>query len=237
MLNMKNFSLAAIAGLALVSLTGAANADTTGGTSPTIGPFNTNFGFGTGGNPVTNLTLPYFDTNLGTLTGISFTVGGTVTTMFSGQDRSGNPNNVSLTSSGTITLYSPPAPPSAATLIVFTTPANSIPPFPVAANATFGPQTVVANGSNTVPSYGGSFLPFEQAGGGFFTLPVTASGLSSASDDNGNITTTIRTTASAFGSVLYTYTPKTNAVPEPGSIALLIAGGVSGAAFLIRRRK
>ena len=237
MLNAKNYLRAALAGLALVSFADAANADTTGGTSPTVGPFNTNFGFGTGANPVTNLTLPYFDTNLGTLTGISFTVGGSVNTMFSGQDKSGSPNNVFLTSSGTITLYSPPPPPGASTVIVFTTPTNMIGPIAVAGNANFGPIMVNASGSNTVPSYSGSFLPFEQAGGGSFTLPVTASGTSNASDDNGNITTTVQTTASAYASVVYTYTPNTSSVPEPGSVALLIAGGVSGAALFVRRRK
>ena len=236
MLNAKNFSLAAIAGLALVSLTGAANANTTGGTSPTVGPFNTDFGLGSGAHPVTNLTLPTFDTTLGTLTGISFTVGGTVTTMFSGQDQSGNANNVTLVSGGTISLYMPPVA-SPANLLVATTPNNSLPPVAIAANAMFGPLTVVAASSSSIPSYGGSFLPFETVGAGTISLPVSANGQSSASDDNGNITTTIRTTASAFGSVVYTYTPRTNAVPEPGSIALLIAGGVSGAAFLIRRRK
>ena len=228
--------LTSLAALAVVSFAGAANADTIGGTSPTIGPFSTNFGFGTGANPTTNITLPLFDTTLGTLTGISFTVGGSVSTTFSGMDQSGNPNNVTLTSGGTISLYAPPTP-SASNLIVFTTPANSLGPVAVAANASFGPSTVVAAGSNSVPSYGGSFLPFEAMGGGFITLPVTASGASSASDDNGNITTTIRTTASAFGSVLYTYTPKTSSVPEPGSVALLIAGGVSGVGLFARRRK
>ena len=238
MLNAKYFSLAAIAGLALVSFAGVANAATSGPfTSATIGPFPTNFGSGTGANPVTNIVLPLFDTNLGTLTGISFTVGGTVSTMFSGQDKSGNPNNVTLTSAGKISLYAPPAPPTASNLVVFTTPANSIPPFPVAANANFGPSTVNAVGSNSVPSYAGSFAPFQAAGGGTITLPVTASGTSSASDDNGNITSTIRTTATAYGSILYTYTPKTNAVPEPGSVAMLVAGGVSGAAFLLRRKR
>ena len=132
------FSLTALAGLAVLSLTGAANADTTGGVSPTIGPFNTNFGLGGGANPITNLTLPTFDTTLGTLTGISFTVGGTVTTTFSGQDLSGNSNSITLTSSANISLYAPPVV-SPATLIVFTIPSNST-SLSVAPNATFWPD-------------------------------------------------------------------------------------------------
>ena len=234
---MKNLSLTALAGLAILSLAGVANADTYGPfTSATVGPFNTDFGLGGGAHPVANLTLPTFDTTLGTLTGISFTVGGGVTTTFTVSDASGNSNPVTLTSSANISLYAPPPPPGPATLIVFTIPANSIntilTPF-----GSFGPQAVVANGSNTVASYGGSFLPFLTVGPGSIVLPVSANGQSSASDQNGNLNASVRTTATAFGSVTYTYTPVTTGVPEPGSVAMLIAGGVSGAGFFLRRRR
>ena len=138
-----------------------------------------------------------------------------------------------MTSSANISLYAPPAP-SPATLIVFTVPSNAI-NTTLAPGGTYGPQSVVASGSNTVASYGGSFLPFETVGAGSVVLPVTASGQSTASDQNGNISSIVRTTASAYGSVTYTYTP--SSVPEPGSVAMLIAGGVTGAGVLVRRRK
>ena len=222
------FFLAALTGLSLVSALRAAKADIYGPlTSPTIGPFNTNFGSGTGANPVTNVTLPKFDTTLGTLTGISLAIGSTITTRFSGHDRSGNPNNVTLTSQGTISLYAPIGSPSSASLIVYTIPSNTPPSFPVAANANFGPTTVVASGSSSVVSYNGSFLPFKAAGGDFLTLPVTANGQSNASDDNGNITSIVSTKASVYVSVTYTYTPATPPLPVTGRIALEGVGDLS----------
>ena len=235
MMSVKNLTV--LAGLAALSFAGAANANTTGGAAPTIGPFSTDFGLGTGANPVTNLVFPLFNSNLGTLTSISFTVGGTVTTTFSGSNPNAlNPDNVTLTSQTNISLYAPPVV-SPSNLIIFTTPSNVFGPITVPGGANFGPQTVVAPGNSTNPSYSGSFLPFEAAGGGFVSLPVTANGQSNASDTNGNINTSIRTTASAFGSVVYTYTPTQTGVPEPGSVAMLIAGGMTGAGFFIRRRR
>ena len=236
MMSAKNLTL--LAGLAAISFAGVANANTESFTSPTVGPYNTDFGGGgTQSRPVASIVLPTFDTTLGTLNSISFTVGGSVTTVFAGQDLSGNPNNVTLTSSANISLYAPPGPASASSLITFVIPSNALPAFPVAANAPFGPQTVIANGTSSAANYTGSFLPFETVGLGSIVLPVSGNGSSSASDSNGNILTSIRTTASAFGAVTYNFTPTTTGVPEPGSVAMLIAGGMTGAGFFIRRRR
>ena len=235
MMSAKNLTL--LAGLAAISFAGVANADSLSYTSPTVGPYNTDFGGG--GNqsrPVATISLPTFDTTLGTLNSISFTVGGSVTTIFAGQDLSGNPNSVTLNSSANISLFAPPIA-SPANLITFVVPSNALPPIPVAPNSSFGPQTVVANGTSATANYGGSFLPFETSGAGSIVLPVSANGASTAADTNGNILTSIRTTATAFGTVTYNYTPSTTGVPEPGSVAMLFAGGMTGAGFFIRRRR
>ena len=231
-------SLTLLAGLAAISFAGVANADTETFTSATVGPYNTDFGTGAANQsrPVVNLSLPTFDTSLGTLNSISFTVGGSVTTIFAGQDLSGNANSVTLTSSANIALYAPPVA-TAANLIAFVIPSNALPPIPIAPNSSFGPQTVVASGTSGTASYGGSFLPFETLGSGSIVLPVSANGQSAAADTNGNILASIRTTATAFGTVTYNYTVPTTGVPEPGSVAMLVAGGMTGAGFFVRRRR
>ena len=237
MMSAKNLTI--LAALTAMSFAGAANADTSGPfTSATVGPYNTDFGTGvlTSAHPFTNLTLPTFDTTLGTLTGISFSVGGSVTTSFSGTDLSGNANTITLTSQATLSLFAPPSP-TPANLIASSTPSASQAPFTIGPGANFGPIVVVAPVSSTVSNYTGSFLPFETLGSGTVSMPVSANGQSTASDSNGNIATVIRTNAQAFGSVTYFYTPVTTGVPEPGSVAMLVAGGMTGAGFFIRRRR
>ena len=212
MLYTKNLSRLAIVGLAIVSLTGIAHADTIIANSAVIGPFSADFGSGTGANPTTTLSAPKFDTTLGVLTDIYIVLGGSVSTTFSGTNSS-EPNSITLTSSAIFSLFAPSGTASAPVVVYSTQ--GSLGPIAVASNATFGPIKVGTSGADG-NGYTGAFAPFEAAGGGFVSLPVTAHDTSSASGVT-NLTASASTTASVYATVIYTYTP---GVPVTGKIAL-----------------
>lgn len=216
----------AIATAAALTITSAAQAAVISfGISPTIGiPLsNTNFPSGTG------VSLPKFDTTLGTLTSITFSLTGTSVATVSYENVDATPRTVTVRSQATLTLSRP----GGGTLVV------TIPQTSTVFNATAydgvnnfagtsGGQVVGLTATLTTTSAALTSVAdrtlFSQAGGGTIILPVSATGNSNAVA-GGNIVTQRSTQASAGVVVNYTYTEAPPVgVPEPLTIALLGAG-------------
>jgi hypothetical protein len=78
---------------------------------------------------------------------------------------------------------------------------------------------------------------FTTIGAGQIALPVTTLTQTFAGNSGGNTGTGQVTSAHATGTITYNYTiPPTVSVPEPGDMALVTAGVISGV-FIIRRRR
>ena len=225
---MKALSLIALAGLA-VSLSSVANAATDGPYTGSVPDTLTTWGV-----PLGSVTqsIKKFDPALGTLTSVSFTLNGDAT------------STVTTTAVTTTTYYY-----SAGATIRLTRPDGSllvqtIPTLtkgdafnPLTQNAgTSSSSTGSATATNSASFSSASDLALF-TGLGNIALPTQAAGFVTVSLIGGNATAGQSTIAGANVSVLYTYTPGTTAVPEPGSVAMLIAGGITGAGILIRRRK
>jgi hypothetical protein len=200
--------------------------------SPAIGPFPTSWGFGTGANGAEALMLPQFDPALGTLLSISLTLSADATTTFTVTDLSGSPNEVTGTSSAKVTAYMPGTLPTFSTTgLVLVNPSNTInEDLNANQQITFSAS---ASGTQTVTLPAADFAPFM--GPGAVALPISGKGSSSATDQNGNITSTIMTIADAYGSITYDYNPA--AVPEPGCVALIGGSLVASAATLRRKAR
>jgi hypothetical protein len=76
---------------------------------------------------------------------------------------------------------------------------------------------------------------FTTNGAGSIYLPVTTNTITFTANTGGNTASGQVTTANATGTVTYNYISNGN-VPEPGALALISAGAVSGF-FIIRRRR
>jgi hypothetical protein len=232
----KIFATAAVASVCLLpSLAHGATISFSDGAagSPAIGPFLTNWGLGNGEvHPSEALSLPQFNPALGTLLSIDLSLSADANTTFTVTDLSGNPNEVTGTSSAKVTAYAPGTLPTYSTAgLVLVNPVNSIDE-PLGPNATI---TFSASASATqdalVPL--ANFGAFE--GAGTVYVPISGKGASSAIDQNGNITVTTQTAADAYGTITYEYNPA--ATPEPGSVALFLGSLVASTATLRRRAR
>ncbi len=185
-------------------------------------------------NYISSVSLTKFDTALGTLTSIKFTLDGTVLSNIKVESQDAAPAVITGTSSATLTLKRP----DLSTLVV-TLPVNSatfnatafdgVVDFGGTSGNDFGTVSAMNNNAFTTSSAFDKAL-FSQAGFGSIVLPVSAVGLSAASGA-GNLISQIATQAGAIATVEYTYS---TVVPEPSTYVLL---GSALASLAFFRRK
>jgi len=176
-----------------------------------------------------NVVVPKFDTALGTLQSINFTLGGNIQGQARVESLDTSPTNVNLNFSATLTLTRPDL-----SVIVVTVPLANFNDSLTAFDGTvdFGGSSGVTHPGINVSASNNAISPpppsdlvlFSGPPGmpGTISLPITAVGSSTATG-SGNIITQFQTAASADVQVCYTYltnTPPTFGAPTPacGSI-------------------
>lgn len=179
-----------------------------------------------------SLTFDKFDTTLGTLNSITFTLDGYVLGTGKAENMDATDADITLDLEAMLKLKRP-----SGTLIVESLPLfesiDHVAAFDGVADF-LGADTIIHSGVSASDSEAVTLISssdkalFSIAGSGTIALPVTASGISSASGP-GNVSEQFGTQASANVSVVYDYTP----LPEPMTLSLLALGSLA----LIRRRK
>ncbi len=215
---MKNFAI--LAGLAAISFAGAANADTLMYTASA--PSATTEISGT-------LTLPQFNVPGAILDSVSLMATSNATNSGTLTNTAAQPQSFTQSFTTQVTLTGPASiklKPAPGTSQDFTDLAVSVP-------TAYGPLTGTDTKSAT-PALA-DFGLYTGAGSISFSY-VSLSGTTTLGG-GGNIVSNISTVADVSAKVVYTYHLQPTDVPEPGSVAMMIAGGITGAGFFVRRRR
>ena len=197
------------------ALAGSANATFISGGSFSYGPATTEIshtGF-----------LQKFNSTLGTLTGLSLTLDGQMTTSISLTNNASGPQRVSATSSGELDFTS--------TISVLDALINLL-GGAINLSVATGPQ-ILASGATVVvgplsdsdifllnSSNAGLLAGLSQAGGGTFDISCNSITGLGVNGGGGNINSSQSTTAGCGAQLTYEYTARTQ-VPEPSALALV----------------
>ncbi len=222
-------TLVALGGLVALGLTSVANAQQVV-VSDAFGPATTNW--------THTLSVPAFNTGLGTLTSVEVDFAGDVFQSYKFESLDAAPATVTATLADAVQLNMAAGLSGSALALTNNSSTNySVTAFDgtIDFGGTSGvtvPQyTLSGTGMNTYTA-AGDLAIFTTPGNVLF--PAFANG-TVIFTGSGNLLTQVNTSADISLTVKYNY--RGNAVPEPGSVALLIGGAMSGVAVLRRRRK
>jgi hypothetical protein len=180
------------------------------------------------------VNVPQFQASLGTLQSVMITLNGTVSnvSIFLSNNLS-QPQTLTAQASFTLVVADPLNQINASTTMVSTL--NSGNPFTIpggGANTYLGSS---AAGSASSLTGNGIALLNEFKGSGNIAIPVSGTVTATNSINNSGITESVTSnTVGGTGTVKYTYIP-VGAAPEPGTIALLVSGGIC--ALAVKRRR
>ena len=189
-------------------------------------------------NSTDSVSIGLFDTTLGNLQSIDFSLTGIIDGEAGAESRDNRPTTVSLTLGGTITLQRPDSSTLVAVLpslnrVFNATAYDGVTDFMGGSGETFlGLNTSASNSATLAPVSAADLALFAAPGGGLINLPVVAVA-SSTGSGAGNLITQFSTDAAARVEVTYTF--ETTQVPTPTGL-LLMGIGLTGLG-LVRRLK
>jgi len=184
------------------------------------------------------LRLNKFDTKLGTLQSVQFDLSGVLQGSGEAENKSSRAAKVTISLGSEMTLTRPDG-----SLLVMTNPLfkkdynfsgyDRVLDFGGTSGARTG-LIEISDSDSFISLLAGDLALFSAAGGGFIDLGISAIGHSEAIG-SGNMSSNFENFASASATVTYTYDPVVVEVPEPATLATMVAGlGLIGAA---RRRR
>ena len=215
------FSILALTGLAAISFAGVANADTSGPFTASAPSATTEISG--------SLSLPKFNVPGAVLDSITLSATSNATNSGNLTNTAAQQQTFKIGFDTLVTLTGPNAislSPDPGTSQLFTNLAPNV-------QTNYGP--LVGTDTKSVAPGAGDFALYTGAGN--FTLAYGSLSGQSISGGGGNIKSNISTVADVSATVVYTYHYSESSVPEPGSAAMLVAGSVTGAGVLVRRRK
>jgi len=195
--------------------------------------YTDNFGL-MNGNWYGNFTLPQFNSSLGTLTEVDFSVDGSVLGNATVTNTQGAPEDITTNIAANLYLKNP----GGSSNIVLSSPDWTTTDSAVGAGDSVTHSYEAASDTETnsyTSSNGTKFTQF--IGVGNITLPVTAKNATGASATGGGVNASLSSQSAADVVVTYDYTPATPVVPEPATMGAVLAAGAIGLGSLLRRRR